>query len=317
MAFLSFIPKTVPGYPWTFDGPKMDLINCTPCLARDVMINALNKSDAQYSYNESKFKAKCYIYTRTGYCFFIARIYAYDAIITKETKYVIELQRRDGSSQIFQEKSVQIFNQIKMHSPLIVHTVEDHMTNPLFTYAELSQMPGLPGVPAELLLSGAATPSYRYLISNQPLIEHTIYLALCELSQIYDDIATRGAMSLVSMLCSSKESSVILERFSQSPQIHHIVDILVRRINDKRTSIYCKTLCAFCLEDLCKDPQIIKLIGQHVPQIIGIVSELSFEPRIAVLHNTLCNITQQISKSMTGTKTMVVSATASVPAIPC
>jgi hypothetical protein len=280
------IPMTVPSFPWEFDGPIIELHNCTALEAGSIMLESLNNiklynSQVDFCYDQTKFKAKCYFHTSSDWCHFIARLY------TKQDKsgYIIEFQCRFASKMLARK----IFNEAlswitKTHSKLVSKENIQLYSEP---FGSLPRF--ISTVPPELLLDYIRPLGEQ--ISNPNIHKKDdIERFIMVLSSPYDDIVTNCAGILLSLTPCFK----LLEG---SPIADDLIKLLINNIT-KVSSARCKTICAYILEIMCKNSVFQQIITKYHPIITSsyIISESSAE--FSAFNRTLGNIDKMLFSSL-------------------
>jgi len=280
------IPKIVPSYPWQFDGPTIELNNCTALKAGSIMIESLNNiklhnSQVDFCYDQTKFKAKCYFHTSSYWCYFIARLY------TKQDKsgYIIELQCRFASKMLAKQVFNEALSWIKR-----THTRFVFIEN-IQSYSEASiSLPHIIStVPPELSL-GYIIP-LREQISNPNIhIKDEINRFIIMMTSPYDDIVTNSTSILLSF-------TPYFKLLEESPIVEDFIKILINNIT-KLSSARCKTICAYILEIMCKNCIFQPIISKYHSIITSSYVLLELSAEYGAFNRTLGNIDKILFNSV-------------------
>jgi len=280
------IPMTVPSYPWEFDGPIIELNNCTALEAGTIMLESLNNiklynSQVDFCYDQKKFKAECYFHISSDWCYFIARLY------TKQDKsgYIIEFQCRYASKMLAKKIFTEAISWIKRtHSKLVSNENIQSYPEPFKSLPHF-----ISTVPPELSLDYICPLGKK--ISNPNIhIKDDIDRFIMMLDSPFDEIVINCAGILLDLTPNFK----LLEG---SPNANDLIKLLINNIT-KLSSARCKTICAYILEIMCKNSVFQPIISKYHPIIASsyVISESSAE--YGAFNRILGNIDRMLFSSM-------------------
>lgn len=304
-------PKVVPPFPWAFDGPTIEFEHCTAQVAGEAMLSALVASRVDYDFNHAKCKAKCYVYDRDGYCFFIARLYARGG---GDAGFVAELQLRDGSRALFGRKHKDVLTSLvssaKQGDKAFVLPPQSSaaslarrlgLMEPLDAAeaaaiaaeaAAAARLPPLGGVPAELSLSALPAPSAVFrgtasatdparTTATAQAVDEAVGAVVALLKAHYDDVATSGAEAALGIVESGNSRDTLASRVKAPPcpAFYALADALVVRAGGKNyDSARCRTLSAFAFEGLAADATLARALVD-AKFAAGILDAVAFDAR--------------------------------------
>lgn len=275
------------------------------------MLKALTASKVDYFFNAAKYKAKCHVYERDGYCFFIARLYARGG---SGAGFVAELQLRDGSRALFSRKHTAVLRALVDEASqgggafvLPVRSEAARLARQLgflppadadeaaalaaeaAAAAALLPPPGA-GAPPELSLSalqappaalraGGGAPDAAHAMSSPQAVDESLSAVVALLRAHFDDVAIAGAEAALGIAESAVARAALAARASAAPPsipLAALVDALVVRAGGKNNdSARCRTLCAFAFEGLAKDAALSRALVKFAAPILDAVS---FDP---------------------------------------
>lgn len=293
------IPMTVPSYPWEFDGPIIELNNCTALEAGLIMLESLNNiklynSQVDFCYDQTKFKAKCYFHTSSDWCYLIARLY------TKQDKsgYIIELQCRFASKILAKQIFNEAFSWIRKNNPEFV-SIENTQSH----YEPYKRLPHSisaahhPAHPPELSLGYIRSFGEQSSIHNIRCLDDIMRFIIM-MSSPYDDIVTNNASILLSL-------STYFTLLEGSPIADDLIKLLINNIT-KLSSARCKTICAHVLEIMCKNNVFQVIISKYHPIITSSYVLVESSAEYAAFNRILGNIDKMLFNSL-DTKLLVLS----------
>lgn len=272
------------------------------------MLKALRAARVDFTFNPAKFKAKCWVYEREGFCFFISRLYTRSSA----AGFVAELQLRDGSRGLFGRK----------HSDVLRALVDDAAQGggafaipvrcdaarqarllgflPPLDAEEASRIASAAaervaatvpdGVPPELSLNslppppvslGAAPVTTPGAGAAAQAVDESVAAVVALLRAQYDDVAVAGAEAALGIAESPTARAALGARItSVSPPCHALaalIEILVIRASGKNNdSARCRTLCAFALEGLAGDASLAR--AMLIKYAAALLDAVSFDP---------------------------------------
>lgn len=274
------------------------------------MINALTASKVDFAFNAAKYKAKCHVYERDGYCFFIARLYARGGA---GAGFVAELQLRDGSRALFGRKHTAVLRALVDEAAqgggafvLPVRSEAARLARQLgflppadeeeaaalaaeaAAAAALLPPPGA-GAPPELSLSAlqappaalraGGSPDAAHAMSSPQAVDEALSAVVALLRAHFDDVAIAGAEAALGIAESPVARAALAARAAAAPPsvpLAALVDALLVRAGGKNNdSARCRTLCAFAFEGLAKDAPLSRVLVKFAAPILDAVS---FDP---------------------------------------